>query len=90
MSLHHVRIVHGSGVNRSSYRRIGFAIRYIAAHVRQTSGIRDSATLVRGTDKYAHFEPEPRPRYDFDPDCLAYHATMVKHLSDILYRGARQ
>src|SRR5260370_28309996 len=47
MSLHHVRLVHGSPPNPSSDRRIGFAIRYIPTHIRQLEG-EDSATLVRG------------------------------------------
>ena len=37
MSLHHVRLVHGSPPNRSDDRRIGFAIRYIPTRVRQLS-----------------------------------------------------
>ncbi len=55
MSLHHVRLVHGSAPNPSSDRRIGFAIRYIPTHIRQLEGD-DSATLVRGTDRFGHFE----------------------------------
>lgn len=48
MSLHHVKIFHGSHANRSDDRRIGFAIRYLPPHIRQEAGTRDSATLVRG------------------------------------------
>jgi ectoine hydroxylase-related dioxygenase (phytanoyl-CoA dioxygenase family) len=59
MSLHHVRIAHGSQPNRSTERRIGFAIRYVAAHVRKLGPRRDSAILVRGTDRFGHFDPEP-------------------------------
>ena len=33
MSLHHVRIVHGSEPNRAHYRRIGFAIRYVPSSI---------------------------------------------------------
>ncbi|MBV9018089.1 MAG: phytanoyl-CoA dioxygenase family protein, partial [Alphaproteobacteria bacterium] len=51
MSLHHVRVVHGSAPNPSSDRRIGFAIRYIPTHIRQLEGD-DSATLVRGDDRF--------------------------------------
>jgi non-heme Fe2+,alpha-ketoglutarate-dependent halogenase len=60
MSLHHVRIVHGSRPNRATERRIGVAIRYVAAHVRKRGPRRDSAILVRGTDRFGHFDPEPR------------------------------
>ena len=35
MSLHHVKIAHNSEPNRADHRRIGFAIRYVAAHVKQ-------------------------------------------------------
>jgi len=90
MSLHHVRIVHGSEPNRASYPRTGYAIRYVATHVRQVVGERDSATLVRGVDTYGHFEHEPRPRADFHPDAVAYHQAMHQRTTDILYAGAAQ
>src|SRR5260221_668670 len=47
MSLHHIKLVHGSAANRSHDRRIGMSIRYIPTYVRQTK-VRDSAMLVRG------------------------------------------
>ena len=53
MSLHHVRLIHGSDPNPSDDRRIGFAIRYIPTYVRQVAGSHDSATLVRGEDRIA-------------------------------------
>ena len=56
MSLHHVRLIHGSDPNPSDDRRIGFAIRYIPTYVRQVAGSHDSATLVRGEDRHHHFE----------------------------------
>ena len=52
MSLHHVRLIHGSDPNPSDDRRIGFAIRYIPTYVRQVAGSHDSATLVRGEDRF--------------------------------------
>ena len=55
MSLHHMNIAHRSQPNRSARRRIGVAIRYVAAHVRNTGEHRDSAMLVRGEDRYGHF-----------------------------------
>jgi ectoine hydroxylase-related dioxygenase (phytanoyl-CoA dioxygenase family) len=88
MSLHHVLIVHGSEPNRADHPRIGYAIRYVAAHVRQISGVKDSATLVRGTDRHGNFEHEPSPRADFDPETVAYHAAMLRRSEQILYGGA--
>lgn len=90
MSLHHVLIVHGSEPNRADHPRIGYAIRYVAAHVRQISGVKDSATLVRGTDRHGNFEHEPSPRADFDPEMVAYHAEVLRRSEQILYGGAAQ
>ena len=59
MSIHHVALAHGSGPNVSSARRIGFAIRYVAPHVRKTGPRRDSAILVSGTDRFGHFDRDP-------------------------------
>ena len=87
MSLHHVRLVHGSPPNTSGDRRIGFAIRYIPTSVRQVAGDSDSATLVRGEDRYGHFAPEPRPRADLDPEMLALHKEITERNARILYRG---
>lgn len=86
MSLHHVRIVHGSKANASAQRRIGFAIRYLPTHVRQLQGD-DSATLVRGVDTYRTFEHEPRPSRDLDPQFVALHRSMAERSARILYQG---
>ena len=71
MSLHHVKIVHGSSPNRSRERRVGYAIRYVAPHVRQR-GEFASATLVRGVDDYGNFAADPVPTRDMDPDIVAF------------------
>lgn len=73
MSLHHVKLAHGSAPNRSTQRRIGFAIRYMGAHVRQLGGFRDVATLVRGANRFDNFELEPVPRGELDPADIEYH-----------------
>jgi hypothetical protein len=86
MSLHHVRVVHGSAPNPSFDRRIGFAIRYIPTRLRQLEG-EDSATLVRGEDRFHHFEHEPRPRVDMDPELLVLHRQIAERNARILYRG---
>src|SRR5215510_7907284 len=86
MSLHHVRLIHGSPPNPSSDRRIGFAIRYIPATVAQLAG-EDSATLVRGEDRHHHFMLEPQPARDLDPEFVALHRTITERNARILYRG---
>lgn len=86
VSLHHIKLVHGSGANRSNDRRIGMAIRYIPTYVRQTK-VRDSAMLVRGVDKYHNFDGEPRPKADLDAAALAAHADAVGRQVKALYQG---
>jgi hypothetical protein len=86
MSLHHVRLVHGSPPNPSNDRRIGFAIRYIPTSVKQVAG-EDSATLVRGVDTDRNFEHEPRPSRDMDPAFLELHRKIADRNAQILYRG---
>jgi len=88
MSLHHVRLFHGSGVNQAPHRRIGLALRYIPTRIHQTAGREDSATLVRGADRYGNFIAEPTPARENDPECLAFHAAMIERTTGILYRGA--
>jgi non-heme Fe2+,alpha-ketoglutarate-dependent halogenase len=88
MSLHHVLIFHGSEPNTADFRRVGFAIRYIPTHVRQTNGPRESAMLVRGTDRFGHFDLEPAPEAEMHPDAVARHAAIVDRQLKILYAGA--
>jgi chlorinating enzyme len=78
MSLHHIRTFHSSEPNRSDDRRIGFAIRYIPTRIRQLEVRGDSATLVRGHDRYGHFALERAPKRDFDPDAVDYHRSITE------------
>ena len=88
MSLHHVLIFHGSEPNTADFRRIGFAIRYIPTHVRQINGPRESAMLVRGTDRHGYFDLEPAPEAEMHPEAVARHAAIVDRQLKILYAGA--
>lgn len=72
-SLHHTNVIHASDPNGSDDRRIGVGISYIPAHCRK-SGSRMTATLVRGTDRYGHFDPEPDPRQLTPEQAVAAHA----------------
>jgi hypothetical protein len=86
MSLHHARIIHGSGPNRSGRRRIGYSIRYLPTHVART-GPRDSAMLVRGVDDYGHFDLEPAPARDYEPAAMKLHADINRRFMEH-YRAA--
>ncbi len=61
MSIHHGRVFHGSKPNTTDDRRIGIAIRYLPTSMKQRSGGKMSAMLVRGEDKYGHFQSCRRP-----------------------------
>jgi ectoine hydroxylase-related dioxygenase (phytanoyl-CoA dioxygenase family) len=87
MSLHHVKLFHGSNLNASDDRRIGFAVRYLPTHVRQVVGEKDSAMLVRGVDSYGHFERESPPTADLDPVAIARHKMICERQAAVLFRG---
>jgi non-heme Fe2+,alpha-ketoglutarate-dependent halogenase len=89
MSLHHVRIIHGSAPNPSNDRRIGFAIRLIPTSVQQIHG-EDSATLVRGVDTFKSFEHEPSPAFEMDPTLVAYHKRVTHRNAQILLKGTNK
>lgn len=89
-SLHHERTAHGSKPNMTDERRIGFAFFYIPTHARCPAG-RRTALLVRGEDKYGHWDKDPLPAYDFDPLAFtamrqawgAYQDGKVKQAADV-------
>jgi non-haem Fe2+, alpha-ketoglutarate-dependent halogenase len=64
MSLHHVRVIHGSDPNTTANRRIGMVLRYCATDVRQTKVDGDRAVLVQGQDDFHHFQLIDRPAQD--------------------------
>ncbi len=42
---------------------------------------------MRGTDRHRHFELEPRPTRDMDPEFVALHKRITERNAKILYRG---
>ena len=58
-SLHHFYLLHKSGPNTSSQARIGLALRYIAASVKQTGKVREAVTLISGQVEHDGFDLEP-------------------------------
>jgi hypothetical protein len=75
-------LVHASPPNRSEDQRIGLGISYIPTRVRHTSPVRQTAMLVRGEDRFGHFDPEVRPEADFDAAARARHAQSCAHFFD--------
>ena len=89
MSLHHVRIVHGSQSNRSAVPRVGFAVRYIPTRCRQEGG-RTMAVLARGRDDHGHFDPAPRPDAPLSEAAWAGHQEAMRRMNAVLFRGATE
>ncbi len=78
-SFHHGWTLHASMPNRSDHRRIGLNVQYLAPHVRQTKHERDTAVLVRGTDRYHHFGEDKVAGSDLDPVAMARQIELEKH-----------
>ena len=87
-SLHHGKLLHASGPNRTDERRIGFVINYVATSMRQSVAEHDYAVLVRGEDRYGHFELVPAPTHDLSPEGLSWHRQILAAQSQALYEGA--
>ena len=56
MSLHHPTLVHGSGLNKSNDRRIGFVVQsYIGSNVKQILG-KNAVQIARGNDEFGYHD----------------------------------
>jgi ectoine hydroxylase-related dioxygenase (phytanoyl-CoA dioxygenase family) len=88
LSLHHPRIVHGSGPNISNERRIGFALQsYIAPSVEQVLG-EMYVQHARGTDGPRHHLEAPRVKDAMSDAAVALRIDANQKLADILYAGS--
>jgi ectoine hydroxylase-related dioxygenase (phytanoyl-CoA dioxygenase family) len=90
ISLHNVRLAHASGPNRAADRRIGLSLHYMPTSTQQLVGAWDSAALVRGEDRFGHFEQAPRPTKDFDPVAVAFHQQATNAVREILFTDAEK
>ena len=88
MSLHHGRIFHASGPNRSVDRRIGVAIRYMTPGVHRLVGERDYAMLARGCDRKRNWINFAAPRENFAPADLAFYEQVLAERAKALAAGA--
>lgn len=82
-SMHHGLCPHRSGPNTASHRRIGLGLNFIPTHARPAGTIRQAALLVRGTDRYGHFEPAAWPKHELGENELKVHERAMS-----LYRDA--
>ena len=90
ISLHHPLIVHGSGLNHSNDRRIGFVIQsYIGANVNQVIG-KMYVQKARGEDKYNHHEYSKIPSTLMGKDEIISQNKANKELSKIFYNDSKK
>ena len=82
-SMHHGLCPHRSGPNTSSHRRIGLGLNYIPTSIKPSGSVRHAALLVRGTDRYGHFEPAAWPIEELGEKEVATHERAMS-----LYRDA--
>jgi len=45
---------------------------------------------VRGHDRHHHFTLAPRPKHDFDPDVMQFHAEATSAFRAILFKDAER
>ena len=90
MSLHHPTVVHGSGINKSNDRRIGFVIQsYIGTNVKQVLG-KNSVQLARGVDEFHNHEIIQRPKSLMNKENLLIKKRENKYLKEIFYKGSNK
>jgi hypothetical protein len=90
MSLHHPTVVHGSDLNRSNDRRIGFVIQsYIGTNVKQILG-KNSVQLARGVDNFNFHEKIGRPNLLMDRNDLKLKKKENDNLQKIFYKGSNK
>ena len=89
MSLHHPTIVHGSDLNKSNDRRIGFVIQsYIGTNVKQVLG-KNSVQLARGNDEFKYHQFIGRPLSLMNKDDLEVKRIENDNLQKIFYNGSQ-
>ena len=90
LSLHHPMIVHGSGPNKSSTRRIGFVIQsYIGTNVDQVIG-KVYVQQARGKDSFNYHKHAKRPLDLMSKEDVAVRIHANKELSKIFYNNAQK
>ena len=90
MSLHHPKVVHGSDLNHSNDRRIGFVIQsYIGTNVKQVLG-KNSVQLARGIDKFNFHEKIERTKSLMEKNDLKIKKQENSYLQEIFYSGSEK
>ena len=90
LSLHHPTIIHGSGLNKSKERRIGFAIQsYIGTNVDQVLG-KIYVQQARGSDTFKYHQHVKRTTELMNENDIITRKKANEELSKIFYSGSKQ
>ena len=90
ISLHHPTIVHGSGINKSNDRRIGFVVQsYIGDNVNQVLG-KMFVQLARGKDRYKYHQYSNIPEELMNIKDIECRDIANEELSKIFYNGSKK
>ena len=90
LSLHHPKIIHGSGLNKSQDRRIGFAIQsYIGSNVDQVLG-KIYVQQARGNDSFKFHQHVKRPTELMNTEDIKIRKKANEELSKIFYAGSKK
>ena len=90
MSLHHPTVIHGSGLNKSNDRRIGFVVQsYIGSNVNQVLG-KMFVQKARGKDTYKFHKYSDIPQALMTEENILSWNKANNELSKIFYSGAKK
>jgi len=90
MSLHHPTLVHGSGLNKSNDRRIGFVIQsYIGSNVKQVLG-KNAVQIARGNDEFGYHDIIKRSSGLLNKKDIELKTIENENLQKIFYNGSQK
>ncbi len=90
ISLHHPKVVHGSGLNKSNDRRIGFVVQsYIGTNVKQVLG-KMYVQQARGDDTFNYHEHVAKADQLMNQQGIKIRKKANEELSKIFYSGSQK
>lgn len=82
-SLHQGWAVHASNPNTSATRRVGLVLNYVKPSAIQSVGAGETATLVRGKDRFGNFGNEPVCEKDFESANVEFQRRVEANKRDV-------
>lgn len=84
-SMHHGLTPHRSGPNVTNHRRVGLGLNFIPTSAKPVGKFKTGGMLVRGVDRYGHFEPMKPPAEELSPEAIAAHELAVTRYRETYY-----